>query len=114
MTSKASGDAWKHFQAQLGDTIVGPLADEAAKLHIPLICTQGTRDESYHMQTYRDFAEQAEKKNLHTAFTKDLMDMAFQMADSRLSRHMRGGGVIARQTLMKRVSVMLFVVGCVR
>ena len=108
-TTKASIDAWTdaksraarfshHVGAGLVD--VGPSAEEAMKLNIPRIAShlENTGGKSgFVMQTYKDFATEAERKNSKVSFSKELMDTAFRVSVTRLSK----GLVAARQRDMQ-------------
>jgi len=89
----------------MSGTMVGPLGVGVAELILPRLCTQGHHAEVWHNQKYRTFAEQVERKNSGVTFTKDLMDLAFQTAVSRLSMTTLGGHGDAKAGMISRVSV---------
>jgi hypothetical protein len=64
----------------------------------------------WRVQKYSDFAQQAERKNPVVTFAKDSMDVAFEIAVSRLSvkalgNHKAGGKPTTKDAMTSRVSV---------
>ena len=115
-TTKASIDAWTdaksraarfshHVGAGLVD--VGPSAEEAMKLNIPIIAShlENTGGKSgFVMQTYKDFATEAERKNSKVSFSKELMDTAFRVSVTRLSKGLVAARQRDMQAMIDRVS----------
>ncbi|GAB7327664.1 hypothetical protein MBLNU13_g11496t1 [Cladosporium sp. NU13] len=75
--SQASEKLWRLFVPQ--STAHNALTEQAAKLRLP-------RLDAWDTQTYRDFADQAQRQNPCVPFTKDLMDETFRRAVSALPK----------------------------
>ena len=88
-----------------GPIEAGPLADQAAKLDIPLVASypeNTCRSSASAMQTYKGLATEAKRKNSSVSFGKDLMDTAFRLSVTRLSKEF--SSVRDRQAMADRVS----------
>jgi hypothetical protein len=86
---------------------VGPSAEEAMKLNIPRIAShlENTGMKSgLVMQTYKDFAIEIKRKNSNVSFSKDLMDYAFRIATTRMSKHFDRFRRGDKQDMIDRVS----------
>ena len=56
------------------------------------------------MQTYKYYATEAKRKNPSASFSKDLMDAAFRVSVTRLSREIRAGRLQDIQAMVDRVN----------
>lgn len=85
----------------------GPLAEEAMKLNIPKIAQHPTNQRGstiWTLQTYKDFATEAERKNSGVSFSKNLMDTAFRISLTRLPKQISGSYSRDKQAMVDRVS----------
>ena len=116
MTTKAGIDAWTDTKARaarisqdVGATPVetGPLADQATKLDIPGVAAHfsnsGGRN-AFSLQTYNGFATEAKRRNAGVSFIKDLMDLAFHISTTRMSKHTDNTRRRDKQAMIDRVS----------
>jgi hypothetical protein len=88
-----------------GPIEAGPLADQAAKLDLPLVASHPEntgRSSACAMQTYKGFATEAKRKNSSVSYGKDLMDTAFRLSVTRLSKEF--SSIRDRQAMADRVS----------
>jgi hypothetical protein len=98
-TTKASIDAWTDAKARAvrfshnvgaGPIEAGPLADQATKLDIPGVAAHvgnSGGSSAWGLQTYKGFAGEAKRKNPGVSFSKELMDFAFHIPTTRMSKH---------------------------
>ena len=88
-----------------GVEVSASLAKEVAKLRLPEVAARGQRHYALKLQTYQEFADQAERNNREVAFNKYLMDESFRTAASLVSKHAAGGRVADRESMITRVSI---------
>jgi hypothetical protein len=77
------------------------------KLNIPRIASHpdnNGRKSTFLLQTYKDFTIEAKRKNPSVPFSKDLIDTAFRISVSRLSKQVSTPYQRDRQTMIDRVS----------
>jgi hypothetical protein len=85
----------------------GPLTEEAIKLNILRIASHPDNNSgksTFLLQTYKDFTIEAKRKNLSVPFSKGLIDTAFRISVSRLSKQVSTPYQRDRQTMIDRVS----------
>lgn len=104
-TSQASEKAWTLAVPQLTAQAPKALAEEVAKLRLPRVATRRSGGDAWQSQTYQQFADEAQTKNRHVSFTKDLMDESFRKAASLVPKDALGGCAAQRENMITCVSI---------
>jgi hypothetical protein len=83
------------------------LADQAAKLDISGVAAHSGNSggsSAFGLQRYKSFATEAKRRNAGVSFSKDLMDLAFRVATTRMSKHTDNTRRRDKQAMIDRVS----------